>query len=81
MFDGLDTLFSQNNLTTLHAVLRALNNRKFIYFVTLKLDYSRMKEEQKQAEEEKGGSVLSDMSGRGSWSTQLFLVVAQWHSG
>jgi hypothetical protein len=31
VFDGLETLFAQNLYTTAHAILRSLNNRRFIY--------------------------------------------------
>ncbi|XP_025115052.1 hydrocephalus-inducing protein-like isoform X4 [Pomacea canaliculata] len=63
IFDGLETLFSQNYFSTLNAILKALNNRRFIYFCTLKMDFSVLKEheqlkklkieeEQKRKEEE-----------------------------
>ena len=54
MFDGLETLFSQNLVTTCLALLKAINNRKYIYFVSLRLEYSAMKEQEKRAHEEKG---------------------------
>ncbi|XP_059164892.1 hydrocephalus-inducing protein homolog isoform X11 [Physella acuta] len=53
VFDGLDTLFSLNYFMTASAILKALNNRRFIYFVTLKLDYNVLKEQEKRAQEEK----------------------------
>ncbi|CAH1779299.1 unnamed protein product [Owenia fusiformis] len=53
VFDGLDTLFSQNMPSTLNAILRALNNRKYIYMLSLKLDYNTLKEKEKKDEEEK----------------------------
>ncbi|CAL1528045.1 unnamed protein product [Lymnaea stagnalis] len=53
VFDGLETSFSQNYFTAAHAVLKALNNRRFIYFVTLKMDYNVLKEQEKKAHEEK----------------------------
>ena len=55
VFDGLETLFAQNQHVAASAVLRALNNRRFIYFVTLKHDYAHMKEQEKRELEEKGG--------------------------
>jgi hydrocephalus-inducing protein len=65
VIDGLDTLFSQNQFTALHALLKALNNRKFMYMVTLKQQYQMLKEKEKQsaaeqglAHDESGGSVL-----------------------
>ena len=54
MLDGLETLFSQNHISTCNAILRALNNRKYMHFVTLKQDYNLLKEQEKKAQEEKG---------------------------
>ncbi len=54
ILDGLETVFSQNIASTCLTVLRAVNNRKFIYFVSLKLEYAVMKEHEKRAQEEKG---------------------------
>ncbi|KAL3860158.1 hypothetical protein ACJMK2_010318 [Sinanodonta woodiana] len=53
VFDGLDTLFAQNLYTAANAILKALNNRRFIFFVTLKLDYNHLKEQEKKEQEEK----------------------------
>ena len=52
--DGLETLFSQTLFTCARAVLKAFNNRKYIYLVTLKLDYNLLKEQEKKAAEERG---------------------------
>ena len=54
MFDGLETLFAQNQSVAASAILKALNNRRFIFFITLKLDYNRLKEQEKKDQEEKG---------------------------
>lgn len=54
MLDGLETLFAQNLHTAANVILKALNNRRFIYFVTLKLDYSVLKEQEKKQQEENG---------------------------
>ena len=54
VFDGLETLFAQNQHQTCRVILKALNNRKYIYMVTLKHDYNILKEQEKMAEEEKG---------------------------
>ncbi len=54
VFDGLETLFSQTMFTTCKAILKAFNNRKYIYFVTLKQEYSVLKEQEKKAQEERG---------------------------
>ncbi|KAL5021172.1 hypothetical protein ScPMuIL_000327 [Solemya velum] len=53
VFDGLETLFSQNLYSTANSILKALNNRRFIYFVTLKLDFAVLKEKEKKSQEEK----------------------------
>merc|ERR1712110_1101697 len=53
IFDGLETLFSQTYFTTANAILKALNNRRFIYFCTLKLDFNVLKEQEKKAAEER----------------------------
>ncbi|KAH9493176.1 hypothetical protein Btru_021958, partial [Bulinus truncatus] len=53
VFDGLETLFSQNYFTAANAILKALNNRRFIYFVTLKMDYNVLKEQEKKIQEER----------------------------
>lgn len=52
--DGLETLFSTSPMSASVSLLRALNNRKYIYFVALKMDYNVLKEEEKKAQEEKG---------------------------
>jgi len=54
VFDGLETLFAQNQHTAASAVLKALNNRRFIYFITLKHDYNHLKEQEKKQKEEQG---------------------------
>ncbi|XP_052816168.1 hydrocephalus-inducing protein homolog isoform X2 [Mya arenaria] len=53
VFDGLETLFAQNQLVAASAVLRSLNNRRFIYFINLKHDYAHMKEQEKKEQEER----------------------------
>merc|ERR1711862_1088959 len=53
VIDGLETLFSQTLFTACRAVLKAFNNRKYIYMVTLKQDYNLLKEQEKKAKEEK----------------------------
>ena len=54
VFDGLETLFAQNQSVAASAILKALNNRRFIFFITLKLDYNRLKEQEKKDQEERG---------------------------
>ncbi|KAM3920677.1 hydrocephalus-inducing protein homolog [Leptodactylus fuscus] len=43
VFDGLNTLFARNMSSALHILLKALNNRKHIYFINLQQDYATMK--------------------------------------
>ena len=57
VFDGLETLFAQNQFTAASAILKALNNRRFIFFITLKLDYHRLKEQEKREQEERGENI------------------------
>ncbi|XP_072278793.1 hydrocephalus-inducing protein-like [Pyxicephalus adspersus] len=52
VFDGLDTLFARNTPSALHIVLKALNNRKHIYLINLKQDYSSMKAREKAQREQ-----------------------------
>ena len=54
MFDSLETMFSPNHTATANAMLKALNNRKYIYFVTLKLEQSVFQAREKRLQEEKG---------------------------
>ena len=54
VFDGLETLFCPNMASAAVAILKAFNNRKYMYFVTLKMDYNILKENERKAEEEKG---------------------------
>lgn len=53
IIDGLDTLFAQNNLLAATAVLKAFNNRRFIYFLIIKSDYQKYKAELAKLEEVK----------------------------
>lgn len=53
VFDGLETLFCQNMLSACMNVLKAINNRKYLYFVILKHTYQILKETKKQAEEDR----------------------------
>ncbi|XP_059848459.1 hydrocephalus-inducing protein homolog isoform X2 [Hypanus sabinus] len=55
VFDGLENQHSNNETSTLLAVLKAINNRRHIYFITLSQDYALMKIKKKaklQAEEQ-----------------------------
>ena len=54
VFDGLETLFSPNMAATCTSILRALNNRKYIFFVTLTLDQARLRAVNEKRREEQG---------------------------
>lgn len=54
IFDGLESLFTQNVHNSAQCILKAINNRKYIYGVGLKLDYTIIKEKEKEMEAEKG---------------------------
>ena len=53
VIDSLDTLFAQNNLMAATAVLKAFNNRRYIYFVTIKSDFQKYKEQLNKVQQEK----------------------------
>ena len=55
VFDSLDTLFAQNQVTACRSLLKALNNRKYMYMISLKQDFFVLKEREKEEEETKGG--------------------------
>ena len=54
IFDGLESAFTQHIYSTAVLILKALNNRKFIYSLSLKLDFNIIKECEKRTLEEKG---------------------------
>jgi len=54
VFDGLESSFTHNAYSSAHCILKALNNRTYMFAIALKLDYSVVKENEKRAEEEKG---------------------------
>ena len=54
VFDGLDSVFANSFVHTLYSVLKALNNRKHIYAITLKNDFSTIKQQQAMLQAEKG---------------------------
>lgn len=53
VIDGLDTLFAQNYLLAATAILKAFNNRRFIYCITIKSDFQKYKEQLNKLQEEK----------------------------
>ena len=54
VFDGLDSVFANSFVHTLYSVLKALNNCKHIYAITLKNDFSTIKQQQAMLQAEKG---------------------------
>ena len=52
VFDGLESMFTANMTSCTNTVLRAINNRKYIFAVTLKLSKERLKviDDKKKAE-------------------------------
>ncbi|XP_057292027.1 hydrocephalus-inducing protein-like [Hydractinia symbiolongicarpus] len=72
VFDGLETMFTTSLPTALTILLRAINNRKYIYAITLKFGYETLKEHnttkckeeelQKQIAEEAELTRLEEMS-------------------
>ncbi|XP_042303381.1 LOW QUALITY PROTEIN: hydrocephalus-inducing protein homolog [Sceloporus undulatus] len=55
VFDGLETIFARSLTSTLLCLLKAINNRRYIYFVNLSQDFAAMKarEKSKQEQEER----------------------------
>lgn len=51
VFDSLDTSFLANSAQTAVAVLKAINNRSYIYAIITNFSYSKYKEAQARAEE------------------------------
>lgn len=52
--DGVESLFSPSMMATANAILRAFNNRKYIFFVTLMLDQAKLKAVEEKKKEEQG---------------------------
>ena len=53
IIDGLETLFAQNYLLAATAILKAFNNRRYIYCVTMKSDFQKYKEQLNRIADEK----------------------------
>ncbi|KAG8143780.1 hypothetical protein E2320_000954, partial [Naja naja] len=55
VFDGLETMFARSMVSALLCLLKAINNRRYIYFVNLCQDFAAMKarEISKQEQEER----------------------------
>ena len=54
VFDGLDSVFTSSFVHTLYSILKALNNRKHIYAITLKNDFTTIKQQHAMLQAEKG---------------------------
>lgn len=54
--DGLESLFSPSTMGSANAILRAFNNRKYIFFLTLMLDQAKLKAVEGKKKEEQGWS-------------------------
>jgi len=54
VFDGVESSFTNNAYSSAFSILKALNNRTYIFAIALKQDYSVLKENEKRAQEEKG---------------------------
>lgn len=52
--DGLDSMFTQNYVHTLQAVLKALGNRKYMYFISSRQEYNELVEERQRLQKEEG---------------------------
>ncbi|XP_025031662.1 hydrocephalus-inducing protein-like, partial [Python bivittatus] len=52
VFDGLETMFARNVISALLCLLKAINNRRYIYFVNLFQDFAAMKAREKSKQEE-----------------------------
>ena len=53
IFDGIDSQFTTGHLTSAAVILRAINNRKHIYFVHLSIDLQVIKERLEEIEQTK----------------------------
>lgn len=54
VFDGLETLFTRSMSSALLCLLKAINNRRYIFFVNLFQDYVAMKAREKAKLEQEG---------------------------
>ena len=69
VIDGLETIFSNNSVNTLNALLKAINNRKYLYAVTLRLTYEALKERERKEMEEIGTKYSQD-----DWTLTLLVA-------
>lgn len=54
VIDGLDSVFTQNYVHTLQAVLKALGYRNYLYFIFTKLNYADLQDEKLKQKQEEG---------------------------
>ncbi|XP_044515296.1 hydrocephalus-inducing protein homolog [Gracilinanus agilis] len=52
VFDGIESVFARNAVSSLQCLLRAINNREHIYFINLSQDYAIMKAREKAKQEQ-----------------------------
>ncbi len=54
VFDGLESAFASNMTSCANAILRAINNRKYIFAVTLKFSREALKVIEEKEKEQAG---------------------------
>lgn len=54
VFDGLETMFARSMVSALLCLLKAINNRRYIYFVNLFQDFAAMKAREISKQEQEG---------------------------
>lgn len=54
VFDGLETMFARSTVSALFCLLKAINNRRYIYFVNLFQDFAAMKAREISKQEQEG---------------------------
>ncbi|OXB57221.1 hypothetical protein ASZ78_016396 [Callipepla squamata] len=58
VFDGLETLFARSMASALLCLLKAVNNRPYIYFINLFQDYASWKAKEVAAKEQEGAGQI-----------------------
>ena len=58
VFDGLESVFTPNLTCSASVVLKAFNNRKYIFLVTLRASLSDLKDRENAAQKQKRMSLL-----------------------
>jgi len=75
VFDGLDSVFASSYVHSLHSVLKALNNRKHIFTITMKNDFTTIKQQQQRVQAEKGQCLCGKFSPDTEYSTQVLMNI------